>query len=122
MVVYWPLMKGLLAGGMSRDTVFPASDSRHKYPMFNGDEFQRNLDFVAAIRPTATRLGCGLADLVLAWTAEQPGITSVLFGATSPAQVRDNCRALACTLDDEARSTIAAAITARGPVASRRPV
>jgi aryl-alcohol dehydrogenase-like predicted oxidoreductase len=122
MVVYWPLMKGLLAGGMSRDTVFPASDSRHKYPMFNGDEFQRNLDFVAAIRPAATRLGCGLADLVLAWTTEQPGITSVLFGATSPAQVHDNCRALDCSLDDEARGTIAAAITARGPVASRRPV
>jgi aryl-alcohol dehydrogenase-like predicted oxidoreductase len=69
--------------------------------MFNGEEFQRNLDFVDAIRPAATRLGCGLADLVLAWTAEQPGITCVLFGATSPEQVRDNCNALACTLDDD---------------------
>jgi len=122
MVVYWPLMKGLLAGGMPRDKVFPPTDSRHKYPMFNGEEFQRNLDFVDGIRPAATRLGCGLADLVLAWTAEQPGITCVLFGATSPEQVRDNCNALACTLDDEARLTIARAIEARGPVASRRPV
>ena len=122
MVVYWPLMKGLLAGEMPRDTVFPATDSRHKYPMFNGDEFQRNLDFVAAIRPVATRLGCSLPDLVLAWTAEQPGITSVLFGATSPEQVRVNARALTCDLDDDARRDIAAAITARGPVASRRPV
>jgi len=122
MVVYWPLMKGLLAGGMPRDKVFPPTDSRHKYPMFNGEEFQRNLDFVDAIRPAATRLGCGLADLVLAWTAEQPGITCVLFGATSPEQVRNNGNALACTLDDEARLTIARAIEARGPVASRRPV
>ena len=122
MVVYWPLMKGLLAGGMRRDTVFPATDSRHKYPMFNGDEFQRNIDFVDALRPIAARLGCSLPDLVLAWTAEQPGITSVLFGATSPEQVAINAGAIACSLDDAARTAIKAAIEARGPVANRRVV
>lgn len=122
MVVYWPLMKGLLAGEMRRETMFPVTDSRHKYPMFNGDEFQRNLDFVDSLRPIATRLGCSLPDLVLAWTAEQPGITSVLFGATSPEQVRVNARALACKLDDEARFSIRAVIEARGPVANRRVV
>jgi len=122
MVVYWPLMKGLLAGGMHKGQVFPASDSRHKYPMFNGEEFARNLDFVEALRPIASRLGVALPDLVLAWTAEQPGITSVLFGATNPEQVAENARALACDLDDEARQAIAAAITARGPVANRRAV
>ena len=122
MIVYWPLMKGLLAGTMRRGQVFPTTDSRHKYPMFNGVEFERNLDFVDAVRPIATRLGCSLPDLVLAWTAEQPGITSVLFGATSPEQVAINARALAVDLDDEARRAIAAAVTARGPVANRRAV
>lgn len=122
MFVYWPLMKGLLAGGMTRDLVFPTTDSRHKYPMFNGQEFQRNLDFVEALRPVANRLRCELPDLVLAWTAEQPGITCVLFGATSPEQVHTNARALCCELDDEARRTISAAIRARGPVANRRAV
>jgi aryl-alcohol dehydrogenase-like predicted oxidoreductase len=122
LVVYWPLMKGLLAGRMRRGQVFPASDSRHKYPMFNGDEFSRNLDFVDALRPIAARLEVDLPDLVLAWTAEQPGITSVLFGATTPEQVRENTRALACDLDDDARAAIATAIHDRGPVASRRPV
>jgi aryl-alcohol dehydrogenase-like predicted oxidoreductase len=122
MFVYWPLMKGLLAGEMPRNRVFPATDSRHKYPMFNGEEFQRNLDFVDALRPIATRLGCTLPDLVLAWTAEQPGITCVLFGATSPQQVQANANAFACELDDEARRGIASAITHRGPVAGRRPV
>jgi aryl-alcohol dehydrogenase-like predicted oxidoreductase len=122
MVVYWPLMKGLLAGKMRRGQIFPASDSRHKYPMFNGEEFARNLDFVDALRPVAQRLGVALPDLVLAWTAEQPGITSVLFGATSPQQVAENARALACDLDDQARRAIATAIQARGPVANRRAV
>ncbi|MBU6222565.1 MAG: aldo/keto reductase [Planctomycetes bacterium] len=122
MVVYWPLMKGLLAGRMRRGQTFPTSDSRHKYPIFNGAEFDRNLDFVDALRPVAARLGCTLPDLVLAWTAEQPGITSVLFGATSPEQVVENAAALRCDLDDDARSAIRAAIQARGPVAGRQPV
>jgi aryl-alcohol dehydrogenase-like predicted oxidoreductase len=122
MFVYWPLMKGLLAGDMARDLVFPTTDSRHKYPMFNGTEFQRNLDFVEALRPVADRLGCGLPDLVLAWTADQPGITCVLFGATSPEQVHINAQTLHCELDDDARRTIASAIRDRGPVASRRAV
>jgi len=122
LVAYWPLMKGMLAGRMRRGQVFPATDSRHKYPIFNGAEFDRTLDFVDALRPVADRLGYDLANLVLAWTAEQPGITSVLFGATSPEQVLENCRALRCTLDAEARATIAAAIAARGPVAGRQPV
>jgi len=122
MVVYWPLMKGLLAGRMHKSQVFHASDSRHKYPMFNGEEFARNLDYVDALRPIAARLGVALPDLVLAWTAEQPGIKSVLFGATSPEQVAENARALDCDLDAEARQAIAAAITARGPVPNRRAV
>ena len=122
MFVYWPLMKGLLAGHMPRDLVFPTTDSRHKYPMFTGEEFQRNLDFVDSLRPVATRLGCELTDLVLAWTAEQAGITCVLFGATSPEQVQINARALACELDDDARRAIAVAIQNRGPVVGRRAV
>ena len=121
-VAYWPLMKGLLAGGIPRDRVFPVTDSRHKYPMFNGVEFQRNLDFVDVVRHEAERLQRPLADLVLAWTAEQPGITSVLFGATSPEQVLANAAAHFCELDPQARRTIAAGIAARGPIIGRRPV
>jgi aryl-alcohol dehydrogenase-like predicted oxidoreductase len=115
-------MKGLLAGRMHRGQVFPASDSRHKYPLFNGVEFEKNLDFVERLRPEAARLGVAVADLVLAWTAEQPGITSVLFGATSPEQVAENVRALACDLDEPSRAAIRAAIAARGPVPRTRAV
>jgi aryl-alcohol dehydrogenase-like predicted oxidoreductase len=121
-VAYWPLMKGLLAGGMPRDRIFPATDSRHKYPMFNGTEFQRNLDFVEVVRGEAQRLGRPLPDLVLAWTAKQPGITSVLFGATSPEQVRMNAAAGSCEIDPQANQAIATGIISRGTVMGRRPV
>jgi aryl-alcohol dehydrogenase-like predicted oxidoreductase len=45
----------------------------------------------------------------------------VLFGATSPEQVAENARALACELDPQARVDIAAAIRERGFVAGRQP-
>ena len=121
-VAYWPLMKGLLAGGMPRDRTFPTTDSRHKYPMFQGVEFQRNLDFVDVVRSEADRLGRPLPDLVLAWTAEQRGITSVLFGATSPQQVFANAEARSCDIDARARQAIADGIAARGTIIGRRPV
>jgi len=35
-MVYWPLLKGLLTGKFARDHVFPDGDSRRKYPMFQG--------------------------------------------------------------------------------------
>jgi len=121
-VVYWPLMKGLLAGTMARDRQFPSTDSRHKYPMFQGEEFQRNLDFVDQLRSIAQRLGASVPSLVLAWTMERPGIASVLFGATSPQQVAANVTAMQCSLDHAAREAIEDAFRERGPVAGRRAV
>ncbi len=122
MVTYWPLMKGLLAGGMTREQTFPHTDSRHKYAMFQGNEFQRNLDFVEAIRSVADRLGVPLVALVLAWTMAQPGISSVLVGATSPEQIALNAQAINCRLDEEAHREIAMAITNRGTVVGGRKV
>ncbi len=122
LVVYWPLMKGLLAGTMARDRQFPQSDSRHKYPMFQGEEFQRNLDFVDALAAIATRLETTIPAVVLSWTMQRPGISSVLFGATMPSQVSANVPALTCTLDAPALAAVDEAYRARGPVAGRRAV
>ncbi len=49
-MVYWPLMKGLLAGKLPRDFVFRPGDGRAKYPMFQGEEWVRNQDFVDQLR------------------------------------------------------------------------
>lgn len=122
LVSYWPLMKGLLTGTMERDRQFPTSDSRHKYPMFQGKEFQRNLDFVEALRPIAARLETTIPAIVLAWTMCRAGISSVLFGATTPSQVAENTPGLTCQLDEAAFIAIDDAYQARGPVASRRAV
>ena len=92
-VVYWPLMKGLLAGRLPRGHQFPTTDSRHKYPMFQGEEFRKNQDFVDALRPIAADAGRTVSQVVLNWTIHQPGITAALCGATVAEQLRENAGA-----------------------------
>ena len=122
MVTYWPLMKGLLTGKMKRNQVFSKTDSRHKYPMFRGEEFQKNLDFVKTIQSLATQQNMSLVSLVLAWTMAQKGITTVLFGATSAKQVAANAQALTCHLNDNIIVAINEAIQQRGSIRGSRKV
>lgn len=121
-IVYWPLMKGLLAGRLPREHVFDARDGRQKYPMYHGDEWQRNQDFVDEIRAVAHEAGKTVAQVVLNWTIHRPGITAALAGAKRPAQIRENAGAMGWQLSAAHLSRIAQAIARRGPIASRMPV
>lgn len=121
-LIYWPLMKGLLAGHLPRDHQFDPRDGRQKYPMFHGEEWQKNQDFVDQLRPIAAARGVTVAQVVLNWTIQQSGITAALCGAKRPHQIQDNAAALSWQLSDQERATIDAAIAARGPVASRGAV
>jgi aryl-alcohol dehydrogenase-like predicted oxidoreductase len=121
-IVYWPLMKGLLAGKISRDHVFPPTDSRNKYPMFQGDEWQRNCDFVDELRGVAADAGRTLADLVLNWTIHRPGVTVALCGAKRPDQIRENAGGMGWRLTKEQLAKIDTAIKRRGKVATRAAV
>lgn len=113
-VVYWPLLKGLLAGKLGRDHVFPASDSRAKYPMFQGEEFQRNVALVEELRAIATDCGHTVAELVLNWTIQQSGITVALCGAKNAEQARENAGGQGWALTAVQMSAIDAAIQRRG--------
>jgi len=113
-VVYWPLLKGLLAGKLGPDHVFPASDSRAKYPMFQGEEFQRNVALVEELRAIATACGHTVAELVLNWTIQQPGITVALCGAKNAMQAKENAGGQGWLLTAEQLAAIDAAITRRG--------
>lgn len=119
-MVYWALMKGLLAGRMPRDTDLDEQDSRRKYPMYQGDEWQKNQDFVEVLRSIADGVGVTVAQLVVNWTMTQPGITAVLCGAKRPEQIRETAGALGWSLTDDQRAAIAQAINDRGAAAAKR--
>lgn len=121
-ICYWPLMKGLLAGHLPRDHVFEARDGRQKYPMFHGDEWQKTQDFLDVLRPIAAEAGKTVAQLVINWTIQQPGITAALCGAKRPEQILDNAGGMNWRLSPEQLARVNAAIAARGPTASRGAV
>lgn len=118
-IVYWPLMKGLLAGKLARDHVFDPRDGRAKYPMFQGEEWQKNQDFLDKLRPIAAEVGKSIAELVINWTIKQPGITSALCGAKRPEQIRANAGGMAWRLSERQMARIAQALLERGRPVSR---
>ncbi len=121
-IVYWPLMKGLLAGHLSREHVFNAKDGRRKYPMFSGDEWQRNQDFLDELRAMANEIVRPVSQIVLNWTIQRAGITVALCGAKRPHQIRENAEAMSWLLTVDQLARINAAISAREPVVSKAAV
>jgi aryl-alcohol dehydrogenase-like predicted oxidoreductase len=118
--VYWPLMKGLLAGKFARDHQFDQRDKRQSMPMYQGDEWQKNQDFLDVLRQAAALTGHTVAQLVINWTIHQPGITAALCGAKRPVQIEETAAAMLWSLTPEQQSLVAAAIAARGPAATKR--
>lgn len=116
--VYWPLLKGLLAGRMTRGKTLDPGDGRRKYPMFQGEEWEKNLAFVEELRTIARGLGRSVAELVVNWTIHQPGITAALCGAKRPEQIEESARAMGWRLSAETQARIAAAQARRGAPAS----
>lgn len=121
-IPYWPLMKGLLAGKLTRDHQFDPRDGRRKYPMFQGEEWQRNQDFLDELRALSSETGYSVAQIVIRWTVQRPGITAALCGAKRPEQIRDNAEALRWQMPAEHVARIDRAIAARGPTVSRAAV
>ena len=121
-LVYWPLMKGLLAGKLKRDHVFEANDGRAKYPMFQGTEWQKNQDFLDELRTIAVSIGKTVSEVVVNWTVQQPGITAALCGAKRGKQITETAAAMTWTLTPEQLQQIDEAITRRGGVVTKSAV
>ncbi|MCI0334833.1 MAG: aldo/keto reductase [Planctomycetes bacterium] len=119
-MIYWPLMKGLLAGKLPRSGELDERDNRRKYPMYQDDEWRRNQDFIEQLRNAAALSSHTVAQLVVNWTIGQPGITSALCGAKRPAQIEETAGAMGWTLSAEQRAIIDAALAARGQAAAKR--
>ena len=60
---------------------------------------QRTWDVVAAVREVAERRGASMAQVALAWVRDRPGVSSVILGARTMAQLKDNLGAAEVRLD-----------------------
>ncbi len=121
-MVYWPLMKGLLAGRMSRQHEFSPDDQRLTYPMYQGQEWQKNQDFLDQLREVAADAGRTVAQVVINWTIHRPGVTVALCGAKRADQIEETAGAMDWQLGEEQLEKIDAALEARGMALSRRAI
>ncbi|GGY09475.1 aldo/keto reductase [Massilia dura] len=100
-IVRLPLASGLLAGKITRDTVFRQDDHRHFNrdgehfnvgETFAGLELERGIaaaEQVAALVPA----GLTMAQVALRWILDHEAVSVVIPGASSPAQVTGNVAA-----------------------------
>jgi aryl-alcohol dehydrogenase-like predicted oxidoreductase len=101
MLAYSPLVLGLLTGSVGPDREFSESDLRSKQKRFSKPNRQKIADLLGQFQPVADKHGCSMAQLVIAWTVSQPGMTHALVGARTAEQAIENAGAGSVVLDDE---------------------
>jgi aryl-alcohol dehydrogenase-like predicted oxidoreductase len=120
-LVYWPLMKGLFAGKIQPGKLSDR-DNRQKYPQFQGEEFQKNLELVEKLRLIAHDAGHSVVEMVINWILQQPGITSAVCGAKRPDQISENAGGSGWELSEKQLASIEEALKQRGPAKVRSAV
>lgn len=96
---YWVLMKGLLAGHFQRDHQFDPQDKRLKYPVYQGQAWEKAQDLLDGLREIASQQGVTVGQIVVAWTLQQPGVDVALCGAKRPGQILEMAQAAQVKLD-----------------------
>jgi methylglyoxal reductase len=94
-LAYSPLAMGLLTGKIKPGAKFPEGDMRNTSKRFASEAVIAVNSFLDEIRPLAKQHGLTLAQLVINWTLQQPGISHVLCGARHAAQAHENAAAAA---------------------------
>jgi aryl-alcohol dehydrogenase-like predicted oxidoreductase len=92
MLPYFPLASGLLTGKYQRGQE-PPSDGRITAWGMTGMLNDRNFDLVESLTAFAVERGVTLLDVAMGGLAAQSTVSSVIAGATTPAQVRANASA-----------------------------
>jgi aryl-alcohol dehydrogenase-like predicted oxidoreductase len=97
-ITYSTLLHGLLSGKYRTADEFPPERARTRHfsskrpQTRHGQPGCEDLTFgtIRRIQTLCDEAGMSMAEAALAWALHQPGITSVLAGARTPAQVEEN--------------------------------
>lgn len=93
LLAYSPMAMGLLTGKLTPERELKEGDVRLVRPRFDKENRARVITMLDEFKPVAARYDLTIAQLVLAWTIAQPGITHVLAGARNADQALENIKA-----------------------------
>ncbi len=100
-LAYSPLERGILTGKIKPGYQFSEGDHRAGLPYYQDENIMRTNAFLNKIKPMADEKNATLAQLVIRWTLEQPGITIALVGARNADQAVQNAKAMSIKLSKE---------------------
>ncbi len=96
--IWSPLASGVLTGkyndGVPEGSRFSLKGYEWLTDFVLGDDAPARLAKVKSLEPVAAGLGCTMAQLALAWCLKNPNVSTVITGATSAAQVKENMKSL----------------------------
>jgi aryl-alcohol dehydrogenase-like predicted oxidoreductase len=109
LVAYSPLSRGFLTGQIrSLDDLAPDDFRRHS-PRFAGENFERNLELVDAVREIAREKGCTPGQLALAWVLSRGEDVVPIPGTKRRNYLEENVAADDVALTDDELERIEAA-------------
>ena len=90
-IVYSPMMSGLLTGKMTPERVasFPADDWRKRDAEFQEPRLSRNLRLASLLQDIGYPYGRSTGEVAIAWTLRHPAVTGAIVGARRPKQIAD---------------------------------
>jgi aryl-alcohol dehydrogenase-like predicted oxidoreductase len=98
-LVYGPLAHGLIGGDVGPATRFAESDWRSTSPIFQGQDFERNLAVVTELGDLARREHITLGQLAIAWTLSNPAVQVAIVGMSNLHHVDEAIAASEVELD-----------------------
>lgn len=116
-LAYSPIAQGLLTGKVSMDRTFPEGDIRNRNPLFKAGNRCKVLEMLESVAPVALGHNLTLGQLFTAWLVHQPGVTTALVGARTPAQAEENAMAGAASLDADTLQFVRVQVEALGSLA-----
>jgi len=109
---YGVLSRGLLSGHWSPGRSMGPGDFRSHAPRFQGENLDRNLELVEALREVAREKGVSVAQLAIAWVAAQDELIVPVVGARTRERLAEALGAVDVELTPADLARIEAAVPA----------
>ncbi len=118
---YGVMSRGLISGHWSRDREVAATDFRARAPRFSGENLDRNLALVDALRAIAGAKGVTVAQVAIAWVRSRGDDIVPLIGARTRERLGEALGALEVDLDPADLERIEAAVPRDAAAGARYP-
>ncbi len=88
-LVYSPMLSGMLSGAMTRERAanFSADDWRRNNKEFQEPRLSANLELVELLKRIGAPHGRSAGEVAIAWTLRHPAVTGAIVGGRNAAQV-----------------------------------